>query len=139
CHITHPRHNLDRPCRHIGVRKPPARDTNPTEGPDRRGTAWNRIQGMRATKQRELFDRWIREHRGLMLKVVRAYAFTADDQEDLLQEIALQLWNSIPNHRGEAAESTWIYRVALYSALGWTRKERKHRSGRTEIEDVQPA
>jgi RNA polymerase sigma-70 factor (ECF subfamily) len=92
---------------------------------------------MQEGMQQNVFDAWIREHKGLMLKVVRAYAFTPDDQDDLFQEIALQLWNSVPIRRGEAAETTWIYRVALYSALAWSRKERKHRSGRQDIDEVQ--
>jgi len=44
---------------------------------------------------------------------VRAFAFTPQDQEDLFQEIATQVWRSIPGFRGDAALTTWIYRAAL--------------------------
>jgi len=60
-----------------------------------------------------LFRRWLADHAGLMWKVVRGFAATPEDQEDLLQEVALKLWMSLPSFQGRAAESTWIYRVAL--------------------------
>ena len=94
---------------------------------------------MREKERRKIFDRWTGAHSRLMLKIVRLYAFTPEDQDDLFQEIALQLWHSIPQHRGESAETTWIYRVALYTALGWTRKERRHRTGRVSLDDAEPA
>ncbi len=75
-------------------------------------------------QKRILYD-WLSQHRGIFFKIVRAYAFTPHDQDDLFQEIALQVWKSIPDFRGEAKASTWIYRVALYAALAWVRKEKK--------------
>jgi RNA polymerase sigma-70 factor (ECF subfamily) len=82
---------------------------------------------MTAKEQEALFRRWLDEHLGLMLKVVRACTMTQQDQEDLFQEILLQLWSSIPAFRGEAKESTWIYRVAFNTALGWRRDEKRRR------------
>jgi len=77
-------------------------------------------------KEREtLFKQWLDEYKGLMLKVVRAYSPTRDDQEDLFQEILIQLWKSIPNFQGNAKVSTWIYKVALNTALVWKRDEKK--------------
>lgn len=72
------------------------------------------------------FDEWMAAHQGLLFKVVRAYAFTPHDREDLFQEIATQVWRSIPSFRGESAVTTWMYRVALNSALAWTRERKKH-------------
>lgn len=82
---------------------------------------------MEAGEQRRIFDEWLAEHRGLFFKVVRAYAFNPHDQEDLFQEIATQVFHSIPKFKGESRPTTWIYRVALYSAMGWSKKERRHR------------
>ncbi|MEZ4736291.1 MAG: sigma-70 family RNA polymerase sigma factor [Caldilineaceae bacterium] len=79
---------------------------------------------MHESEQRRIFDNWLAEHKGILFKVIRAYARHAYDQEDLFQEIALQVWKSVPDYRGEAKVSTWIYRVALYAALAWSRKER---------------
>jgi RNA polymerase sigma-70 factor (ECF subfamily) len=79
---------------------------------------------MHENEQQRIFDKWLAEHKGIFFKIIRAYAHSAHDQEDLFQEIALQVWKSVPDYRGEAKVSTWIYRVALYAALAWTRKER---------------
>src|SRR5262245_13217677 len=72
-----------------------------------------------------IFRRWLADHAGLMWKVVRAFAAAPEDQQDLLQEIALQLWRSLPAFRREAKESTWIYRVAFNTALVWKRDEKR--------------
>jgi RNA polymerase sigma-70 factor, ECF subfamily len=72
---------------------------------------------MRETERKGFFDGWMKAHRGLLLKVVRMYAFSPQDQEDLFQEISVQLWRWVPNYRGGSAETTWIYRVALYTPI----------------------
>jgi len=90
-------------------------------------------------EQQRVFDEWLRSHEGLFFKVVRAYAFTPQDQEDLFQEIATQVWRSIPGFRGDAAVTTWIYRVALNAAITWTHKERKHRAGKQDLDGAEPA
>ena len=82
---------------------------------------------MRFTEQRSVFDSWLNLHKGVLFKVVRAYAFTRQDQEDLFQELATQVWLSIPGFKGSSAPSTWIYRVALNTAISWSRKELRHR------------
>jgi RNA polymerase sigma-70 factor (ECF subfamily) len=74
-----------------------------------------------------LFKSWLTEHGGAVLKVARAYTFTTEDCQDLVQEILLQVWRSLPQFQGRASPSTWFYRVALNTALGWRRKERRRR------------
>ncbi|MEM9931847.1 MAG: RNA polymerase sigma factor, partial [Bacteroidota bacterium] len=51
--------------------------------------------------------------------------FTREDQEDLFQEIALQVWKSVGAFRQESSEVTWLYRIALNTALKWTSKEQR--------------
>ena len=82
---------------------------------------------MNDQEQTQIFSEWMECHRGLMFKVIRAFAFSASDQEDLFQEIATQVWRSIPTFQGDSSVATWVYRVALYSAVGWSRRERRHR------------
>lgn len=81
---------------------------------------------MTEEQQSTIFNTWLKSHRALLLKVVRAYAFTPMDKDDLFQEIAIQVWRSVPSFRNESAISTWLYRVALNTAFGWIRKERRH-------------
>jgi len=86
----------------------------------------------------KLFNSWLDSYKNLIFKVVNTYAVSTEDQDDLFQEILLQLWSSIPNFRGNAKETTWIYRVALNTALVWKRSEkRKRKRFRTELLKVQ--
>lgn len=90
---------------------------------------------MRIEEQEALFQRWLRNHVGLMLKVVRTCAETPHDQDDLFQDVLVNLWSSIPNFRGESKETTWIYRVAFNTALVWQRGElRRHRQHATFLQ-----
>ena len=84
---------------------------------------------MTAQEQEAIFRRWLDEHIGLMLKVVRGCAASPQDQDDLFQDVLLQIWSSIPAFRGEAKETTWVYRVAFNTALTWRRGERRRREG----------
>jgi RNA polymerase sigma-70 factor (ECF subfamily) len=73
------------------------------------------------------FRQWLGEHKGLLLKVVRSFAEGPGDQDDLFQEILLQVWLSLPNFRDDSKPTTWLYRVALNTALAWKRSEKKRR------------
>ena len=88
---------------------------------------------MEANEQKRVLDEWLSSHQGILFKVVRAYASTAHDRDDLFQELAIQLWNSVPTFRAESSVTTWIYRVALYSAIAWSRGETKHRDRNREL------
>ncbi len=85
---------------------------------------------MQPDVQEKLFKQWLGEYDKLIFKVVRAYAVLPQDQDDLFQDILLQLWNSIPSFAGSAAATTWIYRVALNTALVWKRTELRKRKRR---------
>jgi RNA polymerase sigma-70 factor (ECF subfamily) len=74
-------------------------------------------------ERQELFKRWVHDCSGLMFNVARAFAPTDADRQDLIQEILLQLWRSVPRFEGKAKCSTWVYRVAMNTALAWRRKE----------------
>lgn len=93
---------------------------------------------MSVREQQKIFDEWLQEYKGVLIKVVRSYALARHDQEELFQVICVQLWKSIPNYRGEASVATWIYRVALYAAMAWNKKEKKHRANKESIEQAEP-
>ena len=92
---------------------------------------------MTETEQKQIFERWLSEYRGLLFKVVRVYAFTPTDQDDLFQEIAIQVWRSVPAFRKDAAPTTWLYRIALNTAFKWIRKERKHYDAKESLDSVE--
>lgn len=85
------------------------------------------------TDQTAQLEIWLTRHKGLLFKVVHSYSNSRAEADDLFQELCLQLWKSIPNFSGQCSESTWIYKVALFSAISWTRRETKHRQ--TEFSD----
>lgn len=87
-------------------------------------------------EQQKILGKWLEKHKGLLFKIVRAYAFNDDDRDDLFQEIIIQVWRSIPGFREESAVTTWLYRIALNTAIKWTQKERKHRDGRQSLEQM---
>ena len=82
---------------------------------------------MTESERDDLFRQWLGEHQGILVKIARARASTANDQEDLFQEMLLQLWLSIPRFRGDSRASTWIYRVALNTSMAWDRSHRRYR------------
>lgn len=85
----------------------------------------------------KIFKQWVGEYKKLIFKVVRTYADQPQDGEDLFQEILIQLWSSVPGFKGDAKETTWIYRVALHTALVWRRTEkRKKKRFQTQFLDV---
>ncbi len=70
------------------------------------------------------FEQLIREHEPLLHKVCRIYANTGPDRDDLFQEIVIQLWKAYPRFKGNAKFSTWLYRVAINTAISGLRKKR---------------
>ncbi|MDT3405176.1 RNA polymerase sigma factor [Mucilaginibacter terrae] len=67
----------------------------------------------------------LNRHRGIIYKVCNLYCNEPDDKQDLFQEITLQLWKAFPAFRQQAQQSTWMYRVALNTAISNFRKENR--------------
>ncbi|MEM9283614.1 MAG: RNA polymerase sigma factor [Verrucomicrobiota bacterium] len=91
---------------------------------------------MGIAEQKQTYSRWLADYEKLIFKVVCAYAKESWDQNDLFQEIALQVWKSIPRFRGESAETTWVYRISLNTALSWSKKERNHQRRKQLLESA---
>jgi RNA polymerase sigma factor (sigma-70 family) len=66
----------------------------------------------------------IKAHEALIYKIARLYANTRDGQQDLYQDIVYQLWKSFSSFRGESKISTWMYRIALNTSIGYLNKEK---------------
>lgn len=73
------------------------------------------------------FTQLISENEGAIFKITSVYTDDRDSQKDLYQEVVLQLWNSYDAFRGASKKSTWLYRVALNTAISYLRKSRKHK------------
>jgi RNA polymerase sigma-70 factor, ECF subfamily len=92
---------------------------------------------MHNSERERIFGEWLAGHKGILFKVVHAYAFEHADRQDLFQEVAVQLWRSVDAFRGESSVATWLYRVALNTAIAWGRKEDRHRRGKQPFEVVE--
>jgi RNA polymerase sigma factor (sigma-70 family) len=68
----------------------------------------------------------VSNHKGILHKVGRMYVDTAENREDLHQEIIIQLWKSYSNFKGESEFSSWMYRVAVNTAITYFKKEKRH-------------
>ena len=65
----------------------------------------------------------INQHQAIIHKVCRLYRDTPEDREDLFQEIVYQLWKAYPSFRQQSLVSTWMYRIALSTAMAKYRKK----------------
>lgn len=70
----------------------------------------------------EPFLALLNAHRGLIHRIAQAYATQSMDRQDLFQEMVYQLWRSYPGYRRESSPITWLYRVALNTALTAVRR-----------------
>jgi len=75
-------------------------------------------------KEQEFLNR-IESHKGILYKVSKMYMDNHDDQQDLFQEIVCQLWKSYDTFRNESQFSTWMYRVAVNTAIVFLKKEKR--------------
>ncbi len=70
------------------------------------------------------FSELVSNHVGILHKICRTYKKDADDRDDLFQEIVYNAWRSYPKFERRSKFSTWLYRVALNTALYQNRKDR---------------
>lgn len=78
------------------------------------------------TKQNhyEAFLSIVEQNKGVIYKVANSFCRDGEDRKDLVQEIILKLWKSFETHKEQFKHSTWIYRIALNTAISCYRKEK---------------
>jgi len=86
----------------------------------------------------EEFVRQIEANQGIIRKICRLYGQTHRDREDLFQEIVVQLWKAVPKFRGQSKFSSWLYRVALNTAISdFRQKKRSLLVSETEVDSLE--
>ncbi len=83
---------------------------------------------MKASEKEDLFTNLFVEQRARIYRLCQAYLFDKDDVEDLFQEIMINVWNNLESFRGMSKISTWIYRIAVNTALLYNKKAKKKRN-----------
>ena len=89
---------------------------------------------MKHSDRERLFLELFSANKSRMERLCYGYLGSADEVEDLFQEIMTNAWNSLPAFRGEARASTWLYRSAMNTALVYRRK-RKRGEELTDVAD----
>jgi RNA polymerase sigma factor (sigma-70 family) len=69
--------------------------------------------------------RMMEENRERIFKIASVYSNTPEDRLDLIQEIAYQTWKSFDTYRAESSRSTWLYRIAINTALQFLKKRKR--------------
>src|SRR5437773_10063774 len=64
----------------------------------------------------------VNENRKRILKVCRVYAWNSADQDDLYQESLFQISRGLPALKEKQFANTWLYRVAINTAISFARK-----------------
>ncbi|MDR1526392.1 MAG: sigma-70 family RNA polymerase sigma factor [Dysgonamonadaceae bacterium] len=77
---------------------------------------------MNQVEKRDYFIEVVQTHKGIIYKIANAYCRCAEDREDLVQEILIQLWKSLDIYSDRYRFSTWLYRIALNISISFYRK-----------------
>lgn len=77
----------------------------------------------------------IESNKGIIYKIANSYCKDTEDRNDLVQEIILKLWLAFDTYNNEFNHSTWIYRIALNTAISNYRKEKVRKKYFTPISE----
>lgn len=77
---------------------------------------------MNKKEQQRYFKEIIEQHKGILFKVARVYCPDENDREDLIQEMMIHIWQSLPRYNDQFKLSTWLYRISLNVAISFFRK-----------------
>ncbi len=84
----------------------------------------------------ETFLRLVRENDARLRKICRVYASDTDAEKDLYQDILVQIWRALPSFEGTSSPDTWLYRVALNTAL--TQKRQRTARESATLDEANP-
>jgi RNA polymerase sigma-70 factor (ECF subfamily) len=84
--------------------------------------------------EKDEFISVIKDNQRLIYKVCYTYCSNPENRKDLQQEILMQLWNSLSKFDGRVKISTWIYKIALNTAIFFYRNDCKHKDKKVTID-----
>jgi RNA polymerase sigma factor (sigma-70 family) len=77
------------------------------------------------SQHEQQFRELVAAHSGSIYRICRAYLYDKSHVDDLYQEILYQIWRSLGNFKGNAQIGTWIYRIAVNTAITYNLQYRK--------------
>ncbi len=100
-------------------------------------TSSTAIDGVRTgviAGESDRFERILRAHGPSLARLASSYADNAGDRDDLLQEIAMAVWQALPRFRGECSERTFVFRIAHNRAI--THLARRRPIARSPVDEM---
>jgi RNA polymerase sigma factor (sigma-70 family) len=79
--------------------------------------AWSDGATVTSESREQRFDRVLREHAPALSRLAFGYERVEGAREELVQEIALAIWQALPGFRGDCSERTFVYRIAHNQGL----------------------
>ena len=76
-------------------------------------------------EKKHQFELLVREHKRTIYTVCYMFSHNKAEIDDLFQEILIRLWNGFDHYEGRSSARTWIYRVALNTAINQDKKQRR--------------
>jgi len=90
---------------------------------------------MQKQAEKDQFSYLIEQNKKLIFKVCNAYCHDFEDRKDLVQEVIIQLWQSFGKYDNKYKLSTWMYRIALNTAISHYRTDRKRKSNTISLNE----
>ena len=89
------------------------------------------------TGDREAFGGLVEQYRDNVYRLAYRMCGNAYDADEAAQEAFVAAWRALPNFRGDAKFSTWLYRLTTNAAIDVMRREKRHQTvGDGEMVDV---
>lgn len=73
-------------------------------------------------KKENKFNDIVTDNGERIRRICNYYSSNQEDRKDMYQEVLVNIWKSLDSFRGDASISTWIYRIAVNTSLGFTGK-----------------
>lgn len=77
---------------------------------------------MSRKRQQQFFQEIIEQHKGILFKVARTYCPDEEERQDLIQDMMIQIWQSVHKYNDQYKITTWLYRISLNVAISFYRK-----------------
>ena len=87
--------------------------------------------------QADLFEQAIAENSSSLGRLARSYEADADKRRDLLQQIQIAIWRSLPSFNGGCSLRTWVYRVAHNVAASHVLRAKRSSSRLVDLEGLE--
>lgn len=72
----------------------------------------------------QVFNELVKNYSQRLYWHLRYYTASHEDADDLLQEVFIKVWQTLPNFRGGSSFYTWLYRITTNEAISWLRKQK---------------